>query len=213
MAKLDSNTVIAAFTIDQTARLTGVSKRQLGTWDRDQFFVPSIIYGGDRRTYSRLYSFRDLLSLKVLNQLRNETRITLSHLKEVKGDLAHLGDDMWVKSTLYVLGKRVVIRGDDETLQEAGSGQAVLQIPLRVVVGTLREQVQAMNKRDSDDIGKFDRHRGVANNQVVIAGTRIPVRSVKAFHDAGYSVEDIKREYPTLTEADIAAAIKYDAAA
>ncbi|TIN02383.1 MAG: DUF433 domain-containing protein, partial [Mesorhizobium sp.] len=39
------------------------------------------------------------------------------------------------------------------------------------------------------------------------------VRSVKAFHDAGYSVEDIKREYPTLTEADIAAAIKYDAAA
>ena len=203
--------IVAAFTVEQAARLTSVSKRQLGTWDRSGFFSPSLVYGL-RGAFARLYSFRDLLSLKVLNQLRNETKIKLSHLREVKNDLLHLGEDLWVKSTLYVLGKHVVIELDDKR-SEAGTGQGVLQIPLRVVVGNMRERVEALNKRDDNVIGKFDRNRSVAHNQVVIAGTRIPVRSVKAFHEAGYSVEAIQREYPTLTEADIEAAIKYDAAA
>jgi uncharacterized protein (DUF433 family) len=203
--------IVAAFTTEQAARLTGVSKRQLGAWDRSGFFSPSLVYG-ERGAYARLYSFRDLLSLKVLNQLRNETKIKLSHLREVKNELAHLGEDMWVKSTLYVLGKRVVIEQDNKR-SEVGSGQGVLQIPLKIVVGNMREQVEALNKRDKSVIGKFDRNRSVAHNQVVIAGTRIPVRSVKAFHEAGYSVEAIQREYPTLTEADIEAAIKYDTAA
>jgi uncharacterized protein (DUF433 family) len=207
----ESNNIVAAFTIDQAACLTGVSKRQLGTWDRDEFFSPSLVYG-EGGAYARLYSFRDLLSLKVLNQLRNETKVKLSHLREVKNDLAHLGDDLWVKSTLYVLGRHVVIERDDKRL-EAGTGQGVLQIPLKIVVGNMRERVDALNKRDESVIGKFGRNRNVAHNQVVIAGTRIPVRSVKAFHEAGYSVEAIQREYPTLTEADIEAAIAYDDAA
>lgn len=207
----DSNNVVAAFTIEQTARLTGVSKRQLGTWDRDGFFLPSFVYG-ETGAFARLYSFRDLLSLKVLNQLRNETKIPLAHLREVKADLAHLGDDLWVKSTLYVLGKHVVIERDDK-LREAGTGQGVLQIPLKIVHGNMRKDVEALSKRDDSVIGKFDRSRNVVHNQTVIAGTRIPVRSVKAFHEAGYSVEDIQQEYPTLTPADIKAAIKYDEAA
>lgn len=130
----ESNKIVAAFTTDQASRLTGVSVRQLRAWDRSDFFSPSIIYG-ERGTYTRLYSFHDLLSLKVLNQLRNDTRVSMNHLREVKNDLAHLGDDMWVRSTLYLLGKRVVIERDDKTRHEAGSGQEVLQIPLRIIVG------------------------------------------------------------------------------
>lgn len=206
----ESDNIVAAFTIDQAARLTGVSKRQLGSWDRDEFFVPSLVYG-ERGPYVRLYSFRDLLSLRVLNQLRNETRVSLDHLKEVKNDLAHLGDDMWVKSTLYVLGHRVVIE-DGERREEAGSKQGVLQIPLKVVVGGMRERVREFNKRD-DKIGQIERKRGVAHYQAVVAGTRIPVRSVKAFSEAGYTIDQIKREYPILTEADIRAAIAYNEAA
>jgi Predicted transcriptional regulators len=85
--------VIAVFTADQASRLTGVSRRQLGSWDRNGFFKPSIVYG-ERGAYARLYSFRDLLSLKVLNQLRNKTRVSLDHLREVKRDLSHLGEYM-----------------------------------------------------------------------------------------------------------------------
>lgn len=214
MAKHDSANVVSAFTEDHVSRLTGISKRQLRYWDNDGFFVPSMAYGDRSRPYSRLYSFRDVVSLKVLNELRNESKVSLPHLREVKDKLAHLGDDMWSKTTLYVLKKRVVFDNPEtKAKEEVVSGQGVLQIPLKVVTGDMKEQVKELSRRDQTVIGKFDQRRGVAHNQLVIAGTRIPVRSVKAFADAGYSVAQIKREYPTLTDEDIRAAIKYDAAA
>jgi len=44
-----------------------------------------------------------------------------------------------------------------------------------------------------------------------IIDTRIPVRAVVSFSEAGYSAEDILREYPTLTPADIEAALAFHA--
>ena len=70
-----------------------------------------------------------------------------------------------------------------------------------------------MRQRNGASIGKIEKKRGVANNQAVIAGTRIPVKSIQAFSEAGYSVEEIKKQYPTLTDDDILAAINYKAVA
>jgi uncharacterized protein (DUF433 family) len=49
----------------------------------------------------------------------------------------------------------------------------------------------------------------VAHNAPVLAGTRIPVRAIKRFNEAGYSVAQILSEYPTLTESDVVAALAY----
>lgn len=204
-----TDNLIALFTVDQAARLTGVSRRQLGSWDRDGFFSPSIS-DGERGAYTRLYSFKDLLSLKVLNQLRNDTRVSMDHLREVKNDLAHLGENMWVKSTLYLLGKNVVIERDDETRHEAGTGQEVFQIPLKVIVGGMRERIREMNKRGGDEVGQIERTRGIVGNKPVIAGTRIPVSTIKEFSDAGFSVEQILKEYPSLERKDVEAAIAFE---
>ncbi|MXN51872.1 DUF433 domain-containing protein [Shinella sp. AETb1-6] len=200
--------VIALFTVDQASRLTGVSRRQLGSWARDGFFAPSVS-PGEGGPFTRLYSFKDLLSLKVLNQLRNDTRVSMDHLKEVKRDLAHLGEDLWVKSTLYLLGKKVVIERDDETRHEAGSGQEVFQIPLKIIVGGMRERIREMNKRGADEVGHIERTRGIVGNKPVIAGTRIPVSSIKEFSEAGFSVDQIMKEYPSLDRMDVEAAIAF----
>ena len=47
----------------------------------------------------------------------------------------------------------------------------------------------------------------------MIAGTAIQVASIKAYADAGYTVQQIIEEYPTLTERDVEAALAHDAAA
>lgn len=208
MKKSPENQVVSAFTEDQVERLTGISKRQLQYWDRQGFFAPSLAYEDRRVAYSRLYSFRDIVSLKVLNALRNEAHVPLAHLREVKDKLAHLGDDVWAKTTLYVLNRKVVL--DNE---EVVSGQGVLQIPLQVVAGDMRKAVAELNQRDTSQVGQLSRKRGLVRNQTVIAGTRIPVRSIKAFAHAGYSTEEIIREYPSLTADDVRAAIAYDEAA
>lgn len=206
--------IVMAFTEEQVERLTGISVRQLRYWDRTAFFEPGLAEEDRSKAYSRLYSFRDVVCLRVLNALRNEAHVSLQHLREVRERLSHLGDEMWSKTTLFVLNKRVAfVNPETEAREEVVSGQGVLQIPLAIVTDDTMAAVHEMRRREPSDVGKFERNRNRVSNQLVVAGTRIPVRSIKAFAEAGYSVEQIRGEYPTLTEEDIRAAIGIDDAA
>ena len=100
--------VVAAFTEAEVERLTGISQRQLRYWASDEFYIPSLKVEDKGLPTMRLYSFRDLLCLKVISALRNGSKIPLQELRRTKERLAHLGDDLWAKTTLYILGKRVV---------------------------------------------------------------------------------------------------------
>lgn len=209
MSKADANVVVSAFTEEQVVRLTGVSRRQLRYWATNKFFIPSIKMEDDSLAELRLYGFRDLLCLKIISSIRNESKVSFPELRKAKERLAHLGVDMWAKTTLYVHRKKIVF-DNPETGQkeEASTGQGVLEIPLQVVAGKMEDAVRAMRQRDSQSIGKIEQKKhGVA--QPMIAGTRIPVRNIQAFHKAGYSVEDIQKQYPSLDLEDISAAINF----
>jgi uncharacterized protein (DUF433 family) len=202
--------IIATFTEEQVSKLTGISLRQLRYWASDGFYAPGLNTNDTGIEGLRLYIFRDLVCLKVINAIRNEAKITLRELRSTKERLAHLGEDMWVKTTLYIHGKRVVFDNPETgEKEEASTGQGVLQIPLKVVTCQMEDAVRVMRGRKPDAIGRIEQKRGVAQNQPVLAGTRIPVRSIQAFSKVGYSVDQINRQYPTLTKSDIEAAISY----
>lgn len=197
---------LGAFSEDQASRITGVSLNQLRQWDKEGFFRPSYSSDQPHVPYGRAYSFRDLVSLQVLHDLRNEKRIPLGHLKKVSEKLAHLGESRWTAATLYVLGKRVVFDNPaTEQREEIVSGQRVFNIPLRVVIRSTRRRIEALNDRTSK-AGQFERHRFVAQNERVFAGTRIPVATVIAYLEAGFTVKKILAEFPTLEASDIEAA-------
>lgn len=205
--------VVSAFSEEQVERLTGVTVRQLQNWDRTKFFAPSISHVS-RRPYGRLYSFRDLVCLKVLNGLRNESKVSLQHLRQVKKKLVHLGDDAWAKTTLRVHNRKVVFDNPDTgTREEVVTGQGVLQIPLKAVQADMERAIKYLQKRDKSAIGRIGRKRGVLSNKPVVAGTRIPVSAIKAFHKAKYTVKQICEQYPGLTEQDVRAALKHGDAA
>lgn len=208
-AYMDETNIIGAFSEEQAARLSGVSLNQLRRWDSDGFFTPSFRASQPHVPYGRIYSFRDIVSLRVLNDLRNRKKIPLQHLRQVSEKLSHLGDAKWSAATLYVLGKRVVFE-DPRTHRrhEVVSGQHVLDIPLRVVIASTKQAISELNSRE-DQVGKIVQFRFVSQNEPVIAGTRIPVASVRDFAESGYSSKQIIREYPDLTEADIRAALAF----
>jgi uncharacterized protein (DUF433 family) len=211
---MTTDNIISAFSEDDVERLTGITTRQLRYWDRTRFFVPSLADEDRRRVYSRVYTFRDVMCLKILNTIRNESKISLQHLREVKDKLQHLGDDMWAKTTLYLLNRRIVfLNPETDQKEDVVSGQGVLQIPLRVVRSDIERAVRSLRQRDAATVGQITRHRGLAGNKPVVAGTRIPVKSIKAFSEAGYSMDQIREQYPVLTDADIRAALKYGKAA
>jgi len=198
--------VVTAFTEEQVSRLTGISRSQLRHWDRTGFFSPSLGDDNRRFAHSRTYTFRDVVSLRVLHTLRNEVRIPLPHLREVKESFSHLGEDLWAKTTLYVLGRRVVIKNPETGERvDPATGQAVLEIPIHAICAKTQKSVNEMWERDPESIGRFEKRRGLAHSERVVAGTRVPTRSILAFLEAGYSTDAILEEYPSLTAEDVEA--------
>lgn len=211
MSKKADSVVVAAFTEDEAATLTGLTVRQLRHWDRTKFFAPSLANDNRSFSYARLYSFRDLVALRVLNSLRNDAGVSMQHLRHVKVRLLALGEG-WHTTTLFVLKKKVVFfNSATQSNEEVVSGQGVLQIPLEIVAENMNERVKAWRQRDASRAGQVETRQGLSTP--VVAGTRIPVENIKAFAEAGYTVEQIMREYPTLTRSDVEAALAYQNAA
>jgi uncharacterized protein (DUF433 family) len=205
---MTESNIIAAFTEEQVARLTNVTVRQLRYWDSTDFFSPTLGYENRRLPYSRIYTFRDLASLKVLSALRNDSQVSLPHLRDVRDKLQDLGIEGWLSTTLYVLNRRVVFHNPSTGVREdVATGQGVLQIPLRVVTQGLEDRIADLRKREPTMFGQTTRSKKVAHNQLVISGTRIPVKAIRAFADEGYNNEAIQKQYPSLTEDDIQAAL------
>lgn len=202
--------VASAFSVDQVARLTGLTTNQLTNWDRTGFFSPKFADENRKAAFSRIYSFRDVASLRVLSALRKQN-VSLQHLRKVSEKLSHLGDDRWTKTTLYVVNKKVAfIEPETQAHREILSGQYTFELQLIDVCADLKKDVEDLRRRDASTFGKIERNRWVAHNSFVIAGTRIPVRAIKNFHSAGFSVHQILKEYPDLAESDIKAAIAHE---
>lgn len=206
-------TIIQGFTELQVERLTGVSVRRLRNWDRTGIFSPSLAEENRRLAYSRLYSFRDLVCLNVIACLVDDGGVPLKELRSVRKRLSKMGDDLWAKTTLYVLDRQVVFDNPETKQREqAATGQGVLKVRLKKVKRDIDKRVRLLWERDAEDFGKIEQHRNVAHNAPVLAGTRVPVRAIKAFAEAGYTTDAILREYPSLTAEDVAAALRYEAA-
>jgi uncharacterized protein (DUF433 family) len=199
--------VIHAFTEEQVSRLTGITIGQLRYWDQTGFFQPEFGYEERGDAYSRIYSYLDLVSLKVIARLRK--RVTLQRLRIVKEKLAEISPDLWRGVSLWVHSDREVAVVHPKTGQpeEVLSGQRIIELPLSDVTDDLEKAMRTLTRRDSATVGTIVQNRRIMRNKPVIGGTRIPVSAVRAFHDAGYSVDQIIAEYPSLTPRDVEAAI------
>jgi uncharacterized protein (DUF433 family) len=207
-------TVISAFSEEQTSRLTGISATRLRYWDRTSFFSPSFAAENRRLAFSRVYSFTDIAALRVLSVLINQHNVPVSHLRRVSEKLGSMDNGAWHRTTLYVMNRKVIFDDPEDGYQrEVVSGQYMIGIPLEKVMSDTMKDVQTLSKRDPSQIGYVTQNRLVSHNSTVVAGTRIPIKSIIEFGKAGYSIEQIIKEYPSLTTEDIKAALRNNRAA
>jgi len=201
---------IMAFSREQTRRLTGLTDSQLRYWDKTGFFSPQYTDEEQRGAYSRIYSYRDVVGLRALAEMRRH--VSLQELRKVGEWLARHYDEPWSRLTFYVSGRKVFF--DEPKTGELVAGSAHGQVAMRVEMTKVARRVDAaieqLRKRGPDQIGKVTQNRYVVHNVPVLSGTRIPTAAVWDFHDAGYDTAAIMRQYPTLTPEDIQAAIEYE---
>ena len=201
----DEAVVLRAFSIDHAARVVRVSKNRLIRWDRAGFFSPENTDETDKgNPYSRVYSFNDLVGLRVLAVLSDKYRVPYSELKAAHNILKAQAKRPWAEVKVTVANRKIVIFDEYGHPVNVTDGQySFHELPLPEIARDVAERAQALRKRDNDQIGVIERHKFVARNALVMAGTRIPVVAIESFIEAGYSDADIVAEYPGLTPIDI----------
>lgn len=199
-----------AFGIETTSRLTGLSVRQLRYWDETGVFSPQFADEDRSLPHSRVYSFRDLVGLRTLAQLRE--RVSLQELRKLGPWLKERYETPWASLRFYVAGRQVFFDDPATGARVASSppGQTALTIELQPIAQEMRAAVERLGERRPDEIGKITRRRHVMGNAPVLAGTRIPTSTIWNFHQAGYDAAGIVEQYPQLTAEDVRTALAYE---
>jgi DNA-binding transcriptional MerR regulator len=114
------------FTADQASRFTNCTAHQLRYWDRIGLVKPTVQSTGGRPGVRRLYSFRDLIALKVVRSLLDggmslqRVRRAYDYLRKKAGLEEHLSEVKLVTDGQSIFK---ICRNDGEILDALKEGQ------------------------------------------------------------------------------------------
>lgn len=116
-----------SFSGKRTAEIVGITYRQLDYWARTDLVRPSVTDAAGSGS-RRLYSYQDLLELKVIKTLL-DAGIRLESVREAFEFLRdRLGEDVSTASLVINGSRSVVVRSGDELIDLLRKGQGVLNI-------------------------------------------------------------------------------------
>ncbi len=122
----------------QTAKVVGISYRQLDYWARTDLIRPSLsdAKGSGSR---RRYSYNDLLELKAIKKLL-DAGIKLEQVRKVFAYLReHVNTDI-ASAHIVIDGGSVVLCDGDELIDALNNGQGVLNV---LSLGGVRDELEA----------------------------------------------------------------------
>jgi DNA-binding transcriptional MerR regulator len=143
---------LEGFTAQQASRFTGCTPRQLRYWDQIGLVHPTVQQTGGRPGVPRMYSFRDLVALKVVKSLLDggmslqRVRRAWDYLNKTARLDQHLAE---VK--LVTDGKSIfkVVRREGEVLDALRQGQMAFFVAIDEVTRQVSDNV-AEFRRDRD---------------------------------------------------------------
>ncbi len=133
-----------AYTAEQACRLSNCTHHQLRYWDRVGLVGPSIQGTGGRPGVRRLYSFRDLIALRVVRSLLDNgmslqrVRRAWDYLRREGGMDGHLSDVKLVTDGLTIFR---VSSDDDELMDALREGQLAFFVAIDEIAREVEEDV------------------------------------------------------------------------
>jgi uncharacterized protein (DUF433 family) len=195
-----------AYAAERAAALSGVPRSTLYYWAAHAIWEPSL-----RRTRPRLWTYADVLALRMIHWLRHPKKddvglpVKPSTMQQVRGTLLEIrsrGHDIW-ETDIRVL----VDRGGNVFFQmDAGvwnEGQAVLPDALDL----LGEFAWSADLRGPNLVRPRPTLRivpGKLSGEPHVGGTRIATRNIAALVADGIGVESVLSLYPDLQTESIA---------
>src|SRR6476659_10305967 len=134
----------------QVCKIVGITDRQLDYWARTELVRPSVMDANGSGT-QRLYSYRDLVELKVIKQLL-DAGISLQSARKAVESLRGFDEDL-ASVRIVLQGPNVVLaQSDEQVLDLLRGGQGVLSMVLELepLQNTITEAVQLALNIDTD---------------------------------------------------------------
>jgi DNA-binding transcriptional MerR regulator len=140
----DQTTVRTGFRGPQVCKLVGISYRQLDYWARTDLLRPSIADAQGSGS-QRLYSYSDLIELKVIRRLL-DSGVSLQRARRAIEFLRdHFDSDLATANLVIAGNDSLLVRTGEEVIDLLHSGQGVLNIvPLAPVVAEIDAAVVAL---------------------------------------------------------------------
>ncbi|MDO4686475.1 MAG: MerR family transcriptional regulator [Corynebacterium sp.] len=130
------------YRVPTACQVAGITYRQLDYWARTKLVVPSIRSAKGSGS-QRLYSFRDILVLKIVKGLL-DTGISLQNIRLAVEKLHDLGVNDLVEITLVSDGTTVYqCRSNEEVIDLLAGGQGVFGIAVPGIVKELTGTISA----------------------------------------------------------------------
>jgi uncharacterized protein (DUF433 family)/DNA-binding transcriptional MerR regulator len=191
-------------TRDKAAALADVHAARVDYWASSGLIIPSV---NERLTPGRpikLYSYIELLAVMIVAEMRRRG-VSLQHIRAVVDRVRRRGVESPLTEVRYaVVGRRLYLQDEHGNWEDGNApGQGV--IPQVLDLRPLRARISEGAGRPATTVGVIERRRRTLGSKEVIAGTRIPVDTVRRYLEAGRSRAEILQAYPLLTEQDIEA--------
>jgi DNA-binding transcriptional MerR regulator len=126
----------------QVCKIVGITYRQLDYWARTELVRPSVMDANGSGT-QRLYSYRDLVELKVIKQML-DAGISLQSARKAVESLRGFDEDL-ASVRIVLQGPNVVLAQSDEQVMDllrGGQGVLSMVLELQPLQNTITEAVQ-----------------------------------------------------------------------
>lgn len=114
------------YTGTKTAKIVGITYRQLDYWARTDLLRPSLAEASGSGS-RRLYSYRDLLELRLIKTLL-DAGIRLEAVRRVFGFLRQRVTADITSANIVISGESVILCENDELIDIVRRGQGVLNV-------------------------------------------------------------------------------------
>lgn len=124
----------------QVCKIVGITYRQLDHWDRTGLKSPSLVRANGSGT-QRLYSYRDVVELRIIKQLL-DAGVTLQRARKAVEFLRESGEDVAASNLVLGATGAVLVRDGEDLLDALRGGQGVFNVmDLGGVVGEVNAAI------------------------------------------------------------------------
>jgi len=134
----------SGFSVRIVQRLAGISYRQLDYWDTTRLVGSSIRQAAGRGS-RRVYSFEDVVALRVVAKLRR-AGVSVQAIRKALAYLKQHASKPLMTLQLIPEGKRVLVQTEDPSrhIDATAKGQVVITVPVGPITRELQQKVDEL---------------------------------------------------------------------